>query len=65
MMADKIAKEGDKILFERNGLLIKGEVSKVRELSVIVTISKTDAEELNIDTLLTVVSHKNYQIISD
>jgi uncharacterized protein YkvS len=64
-MTNKIAKEGDKILFERNGFVIKGEVCKVRELSVIVTISKSDAKELNIDTPLTVVSHNNYQIIAE
>jgi uncharacterized protein YkvS len=63
MMADSKAKEGDKILFERNSMLIIGEVCKVREESVIVTISKSDAEELKIDTPLTVVSHKNYQIM--
>jgi uncharacterized protein YkvS len=64
MTTDKIAKEGDKVLFERNGIVIIGKVSKVREESVIVTISKSDADALKVDTPLTVVSHKNYQIIN-
>lgn len=64
MAADKIANEGDKILFERSGLAIVGEVVKVREASVIVSISKNDAEGINVETPLTVVSHKNYQLIN-
>ena len=61
---DKMAKEGDKILFTRNGIEIAGEVYKVREQSVIVTISKNDAYIINVETPLTVVSHKHYQIIN-
>jgi uncharacterized protein YkvS len=64
MAADKIANEGDKVLFERSGLVIVGEVVKVREESVIVSISKNDAEGINVETPLTVVSHKNYQLIN-
>ncbi|MDQ0229847.1 DUF2187 family protein [Metabacillus malikii] len=60
----KIAKEGDKILFTRNGIEMIGEVFKVREESVIVSISKADAYLINVETPLTVVSHKNYQIIT-
>ncbi|MGM7722674.1 DUF2187 family protein [uncultured Metabacillus sp.] len=65
MNENNIAKEGEKIRFERNGLVLLGEVVKVREESVIVQISKSDAEEINVETPLTVVSHKNYQIIKD
>jgi uncharacterized protein YkvS len=65
MTPNQLAKEGDKVLFERNGLVIIGEVFKVREASVIVTISKSDAEGINVETPLTVVSHKNYQLIKN
>jgi uncharacterized protein YkvS len=65
MTTNQLAKEGDKVRFERNGLVIIGEVFKVREASVIVTISKSDAEGINVETPLTVVSHKNYQLIKN
>jgi uncharacterized protein YkvS len=65
MTTNQLAKEGDKVLFERNGLVIIGEVFKVREASVIVTISKSDAEGINVETPLTVVSHKNYQLVKN
>jgi len=58
-----IALEGDKVLFKRNKLSILGEVVKVKEESVIVKISESDAEKLKIETPLTVVAHKNYKII--
>ncbi|KKI89888.1 hypothetical protein WQ54_22340 [Bacillus sp. SA1-12] len=65
MKENNVAKEGEMVRFKRNGLVILGEVVKVRDESVIVQISKSDAEEINVETPLTVVSHKNYQIIKD
>jgi uncharacterized protein YkvS len=58
-----IAECGDKVRFVRNGKIIVGEVTIVRNESVIVNVSKNDALKLNIETPITVVSHKNYQII--
>ncbi|SFD02572.1 Uncharacterized protein YkvS [Bacillus sp. OV322] len=54
------AKIGDEILFNKK---VKGIVEKVNENSVIVNITenKTDAEYIGNKT---VVSHKNYKIIS-
>lgn len=40
-----------------------GEVVKENEASVIVKIDEADAEKLKIDTALTVVAHKNYEVI--
>lgn len=60
---DKIAIEGDKVLFNRSYQSIIGEVVRVKEESVIVLIGEYDAELLNIATPLTVVAHKNYTII--
>ncbi|WP_409974502.1 DUF2187 family protein [Bacillus sp. Bva_UNVM-123] len=60
-----IAIVGDKILFKRNKLSISGEVVKVKEESVIVKISDSDAEKIKIETPLTVVAHKNYEIIKE
>lgn len=65
MPEEKVAKEGEKVFFIRNELDIIGEVCKVRDESVIVRISNTDAEKLQVETPLTVVSHKNYQIINE
>lgn len=63
-MAPKIiAKEGNKIMFNRHGLELTGEVVRVREESVLVSISQHNAELLNIETPVTVVSHKHYQIL--
>lgn len=58
-----IAIEGDKILFKRNNFAIIGVVVKVNEASVIVKIDDSDAEKIKIDTPLTVVAHKNYEVI--
>lgn len=58
-----IAMIGDKILFKRHNLSIIGAVVKVNEASVIVKIDDSDAEKLKIDTPLTVVAHKNYEVI--
>jgi len=59
----KIAKDGDKVKFTRMGLTLIGEVQQVRESSVIVRINDEDAKSLRLDTPLTVISHKNYEII--
>lgn len=54
---------GDKIKFKRMGLSFIGEVSLIREESVIVKLKSSDAETLKLDTPYTVVSHKNYVIL--
>ncbi|MBU7591139.1 DUF2187 family protein [Metabacillus halosaccharovorans] len=59
----KKGKEGDIVKFIRNGMMIMGKVLKVREASVIVSISNDDAEALNLDTPFTIVSNKNYVIV--
>lgn len=65
MLMDKqIAREGSLISFQRNGFNIFGEVVKVKEDSVLVSISSADAKRLNIETPITVVSHKHYQLES-
>ncbi len=59
----KTAKDGDKIRFTRLGVELVGEVHQVRESSVIAKISEEDAHLLRLDTPLTVISHKNYEVI--
>lgn len=63
MYTSKIANEGDQVRFKRNNLSINGEVIKVKESSVIVQISPSDADRINIDTPYTVVSHRNYKLL--
>jgi uncharacterized protein YkvS len=65
MSEKRMANTGDKILFNRNGIRIIGEVVKVREESVIVSISLKDAVKIKVETPITVVSHKNYQLIQN
>lgn len=60
----KIAKVGDLIEFSRNGFIIIGQVIKVREESIVVSISDEDAELIKIETPITVVSHSNYKLIN-
>lgn len=55
---------GEKIQFHRFGETFVGEVSIVRDDSVIVKVSESDAKTLKLDTPLTVVSHKNYLRLS-
>ena len=62
---NRIVEIGDKILFTRHGFKIVGEVSLIKDVSVIVNISKADARRLNIETASTVVSHKHYQILGN
>jgi uncharacterized protein YkvS len=57
------AKEGDHIRFNRKGFSITGEVIKVKDTSVLVSINDHDAENLKIDTPLTIVSHHHYSIV--
>lgn len=54
---------GDKIQFSRNGERFVGEVTRVREESVIVKLNDTDADYLKLETPLTVVSHKHYFVL--
>jgi len=64
METNKMANEGDKVLFKRNSVSIIGEVIQVKEGSVVVQINDSDAERIKIDTPITVVSHKNYKIVN-
>lgn len=64
MSISRIANEGDKVIFNRNNLSINGEVVKVKESSVIVHISHSDAERMRIDTPYTTVSHRNYTLVN-
>lgn len=63
LSVDKIALKGDNVFFKRSQQSIIGEVITVKDESVIVKISESDAIKLNIETPLTVVSHKNYKVI--
>lgn len=63
LSVDKIALKGDNVFFKRSQQSIIGEVITVKNESVIVKISDSDAEKLNIETPLTVVSHKNYEVM--
>lgn len=65
MSEKRTATTGDTILFNRNGIKIIGKVIKIREESVIVSVSQKDAAKLRIETPITVVSHKNYQLIQN
>lgn len=51
---------GDKVKFARLGVIFIGEITAIREASVVVKISEVDARILKLETPLTVVSHKNY-----
>lgn len=62
-MTEKMAIVGDKIKFQRMGFEIFGEVCDVKETSVVVRISDDDAGRMQLETPLTVVSHKNYKVI--
>jgi uncharacterized protein YkvS len=59
----KVANTGDKILFQRKGQKITGKVVKVKEESVLVSVTQQDAKLLHIETPITVVAHKNYQLV--
>lgn len=63
IVVDRMAAESDMVLFKRKSFSIIGEVLDVKEGSVIVKISDSDANRINVDTPLTVVSHKNYKIV--
>ncbi len=56
-------KVDEKISFVRNEHEVKGKIYKILENSVIVQISKQDADLIGAASNLTVVSHKNYSII--
>ncbi|MGE7983685.1 DUF2187 family protein [Solibacillus sp. NPDC093137] len=54
---------GEKILFSRKSHMVKGIVIAYREHSVIVEISQADSKRINIKNTITVVNHKNYELI--
>ncbi|KIL52107.1 DUF2187 family protein, partial [Jeotgalibacillus soli] len=58
------ANVGQFIRFTRHGLEITGEVTKILERSVIVSITEEDALLLDYGTNFTVVSHDNYEILA-
>jgi len=60
----KKAKIGDKIVFWKKGIEIVGEVSIVRDNSVIATINQDLGNKLGFENGCTVCNHKHYQIIS-
>lgn len=62
-MAIRQASKGDSILFSRRGNEIQGKVFLVRDNSVLVDISATDAFLLGLESSNTVVAHKNYKIL--
>lgn len=59
-----IANIGEEVVFVRKSIEVTGKVEKHLENSVIVQISNSDAKELGYESQLTVVSHKNYQIVN-
>jgi uncharacterized protein YkvS len=59
----KKAKTGDTVLFQRKDLTLEGIVYLVRDNSVLVKISKEDANILGYETQNTVVGHGNYMIM--
>ncbi|WP_449621549.1 DUF2187 family protein [Robertmurraya sp. Marseille-Q9965] len=63
-MNSQKAEIGDRIQFSRNGEQYVGEVTRIREESVIVKLNETDADYLKLETPLTVVSHKHYVILA-
>lgn len=63
-MAIRHASKGDSILFSRRGNEIEGKVFLVRDNSVLVDISSTDAFLLGLESSKTVVAHKNYKILN-
>jgi uncharacterized protein YkvS len=54
---------GDTIQFMRKGKTFKGTVKQVRETSVLVEISQKAAVILALENQLTVVAHKNCEVI--
>ncbi|MFS0576879.1 DUF2187 family protein [Sporosarcina sp. 179-K 3D1 HS] len=54
----------EKISFVRNDHKVFGKIFKILENSVIVEISTNDAELIGAASNLTVVSHKNYSVVS-
>ncbi|WP_158318813.1 DUF2187 family protein [Robertmurraya kyonggiensis] len=63
-MNSQKASLGDRIQFSRNGEQFIGEVTRIREESVIVKLNDTDANYLKLETPLTVVSHKHYIVLA-
>lgn len=53
----------EKISFVRNEHEVQGRIYKILENSVIVQISKKDADLIGAASDLTVVSHKNYSVV--
>jgi uncharacterized protein YkvS len=64
MINNTIANTGDQIQFTRYGFVITGKVTRVKDVSVIASVSDSDAIKLKLDTHLTAVSHKHYIIVT-
>ncbi|WP_430139886.1 DUF2187 family protein [Neobacillus pocheonensis] len=54
---------GDTIVFWKKGIEMIGEVSIVRDNSVIATIDPDISEKAGIENACTVLNHRSYQII--
>lgn len=59
----KKANIGDTIVFCKKGIDMIGEVSIVRDNSVIASIDSDISEKAGIENACTVLNHKNYKII--
>jgi len=62
---NKKAKIGAKIVFTRSGKKIKGTIQTIYENIAIVKIKQDDAKFLKLENDLTVVAHKNYEVIGN
>lgn len=56
-------KLGNSIKFYRKDTFLVGDVVQIRENTVMIEVCETVEKILNIPNNLTVVSHKNYEII--
>lgn len=54
---------GDQIRFVRRDLIIEGIIQMVKENVAIVEIGRSESLDLNLENELTVVAHKNYEVI--
>ncbi|RTR26560.1 DUF2187 domain-containing protein [Robertmurraya yapensis] len=58
------AKIGDTIQFSRKGITVEGNVTMIRENSVLVEISLDSSKELNLENTRTIVNHSKYKVLS-
>jgi uncharacterized protein YkvS len=53
------------VSFERNNTIVKGKIIKALDRSAIIEISQEDADKIESPSTLTVVHHRNYEIITN